>query len=135
MRDDDQRAVEGGEEALEPREAVAVEVVGGLVEQQDVGVAEQRGGQQRAGLLAAGEALERAVARQVLDGEAPAGLLGARLGGPGAGRLGALEGVAVGVEVAAGSCERRVERRRPASPSGVAEQVVERARRGASCGR
>ena len=85
---------------LEPRQAVRVEVVGGLVEQEDVGVLEQRGGQQRAGLLAAREAAQRAVGRQALDAEPPANLLGARLRGPGAGRLGALERVRVGVEVA-----------------------------------
>ena len=123
VRDDEHGAVEAGEELLEPGEAVGVEVVGGLVEEQDVGVLEQRGGQQRAGLLAAGEAPQRAGGVEVVDGEAAADLLGARLGRPRAGGLGAVEGVGVGVEVV-----RAVERReRPARlAEGVVEQLVER---------
>ena len=115
VRDDQQRAAEVGEEALEPREAVAVEVVGGLVEQQHLRVLEQRRRQQRARLLAAGEAVQRAVAGQVVDREPPPDLLGARLRGPGAGRLGALQGVGVAVEVARARAARRAPS--PASPS------------------
>ena len=93
MRDDEQRAVEGGEELLEPGEAVGVEVVGGLVEQQDVGVLEQRrrpaarGPARRRRGAAAGGAGSRWSMRE----PAP-DLLGARLGRPRAGRLGARRG-------------------------------------------
>ena len=55
MGDDEDRAVEAGQEVLEPRQAVGVEVVGRLVEQEDVGILEQRGGEQGPGLLAARE--------------------------------------------------------------------------------
>ena len=55
VRDDEQRAVEVAEERLEPGEAVGVEVVGRLVEQQHLRVLQQRRGQQRARLLAARE--------------------------------------------------------------------------------
>ena len=100
VRDDEQGAVEAGEELLQPREAVGVEVVGRLVEQQHLRVLEQRRRQQRARLLAAREAVQRPVARQVLDPEPAPDLLGAGLGGPGLRRLGALERVGVAVEVA-----------------------------------
>ena len=136
MRDDDQRTVEVGQEALEPLEALAVEVVRRLVEQQHLGVAEQRRGQQRPGLLASGQALERRVARQVLDGQAPAGLLGPGLRGPAAGRLDALERVRVGLE-RVGAGRARAARRRSASHAGP---IASRSRSssvpaGASCGR
>ena len=100
MGDDEQGTAEAGEVVLQPVEAAGVEVVGGLVEQQHVGLAEERRRQQRAGLLPTGQAVERAVGGEVVDGEPAAHLLRARLGGPGAGRLGALERVRVGVEVA-----------------------------------
>ena len=133
MGDDEDRAVERGQEVLEPLEAVGVEVVGGLVEEQHVGLLDQRGGEQRAGLLAAGEAVERAVGGEVVDAEAAAGLLRARLGGPGAGGLRALERVGVGIEVA-GVVERS-ERL-----AGLAERACRRSSSvaspaGASCGR
>ena len=118
MGDDEQGAVEVREELFEPFEAAGVEVVGGLVEEEDIGGLEQRRGQQCAGLLAAGEAGERAVGVEVLDPEAAADLLGARLGGPGAGGLGAFERVGVGVEVA-----RRLERGERLA--GLAQGVVE----------
>ena len=62
--------------------------------------------------------MQRAVAGQVVDREPPPDLLGARLGGPRAGRLGALERVGVAVEVA-GRCEHG-ERL-----AGLAERVVQ----------
>ena len=114
-------------------EAVGVEVVGGLVEQQHVGVLEQRGGEQRAGLLAAGEAAERAVGGEVVDAEPAAGLLRAGLGGPGAGGLGALERVRVGVEVAGAWSAASAS---PASPSAACRRSSSVASpAGASCGR
>ncbi len=124
--------VEAGEELLEPGEAVGVEVVGGLVEEQDVGVLEQRGGQQRAGLLAAGEAPQRAGGVEVVDGEAAADLLGARLGRPRAGGLGAVEGVGVGIEVVRAAGARRAPGRPRRGRRGAASSSVAS---GASCGR
>ncbi len=104
-------------------EPVRVEVVGRLVEQQDVGVLEQRGGEQRAGLLAARQAAERALGVEVVDAEPAADVLRARLGGPGPGGLGALERVRVGVEVA-GALERG-ERLAGLAERGV-QEVVDR---------
>ncbi len=52
-RDDGARVVL--EEALQPVDALGVEVVGRLVEQQQVGVAEQQPAQRDAALLAAGQ--------------------------------------------------------------------------------
>ena len=53
VRDDDQRAVVADEELPQPVDRVEVEVVGRLVEQQRLGMAEQRLRQQHAHLLAA----------------------------------------------------------------------------------
>ena len=55
VRDDDQPAVAALEERLEQRQPVDVEVVGRLVEEQDVGLGEQDGSQAAPGQLAAGE--------------------------------------------------------------------------------
>jgi hypothetical protein len=71
--DGDDRARGLREGGLQHLERVEVEVVGGLVEQQQVGLLDQRGGKQRAGLLAAGQAVERAVGGEVVDAEAAAG--------------------------------------------------------------
>ncbi len=109
VRDHEQRAVEGGEEALEPLQAVAVEVVGRLVEQQHLRVLEQRRRQQGARLLAAGEPVKRAVAGQVVDREALPDLFGARVGGPRVGRVRALERVGVAVEVEVEARQLRVD--------------------------
>jgi hypothetical protein len=49
---------------LQPGDALGVEVVGRLVEQQDVGLFEQQLGQRDAALLAAGQIVDRAVARR-----------------------------------------------------------------------
>ncbi len=53
--DGDDRARVLGEEALQPLDRLGVEVVGRLVEQQQVGVLEQQPAQRHASLLAAGE--------------------------------------------------------------------------------
>ena len=53
--DGDDGALVLGEVALEPRDRLGVEVVGGLVEQQQVGRAEQQPAQRDAAALAAGE--------------------------------------------------------------------------------
>ena len=55
VRDGDQHALVLVEEVLEPADRVEVEVVGGLVEQQRLGLAEQRLREQHAQLVAAGE--------------------------------------------------------------------------------
>jgi hypothetical protein len=52
VRDDDDRALVARERLLEPRDRLDVEVVGRLVEQQDVGVLEQRAAQRDAATLA-----------------------------------------------------------------------------------
>ena len=65
MRDDDDRAVELGDERLEPREPGEVEVVRRLVEQEDVEAAEQDRRERGTGRLAAGEPGEPAVERDV----------------------------------------------------------------------
>src|SRR3954466_9316816 len=128
MGDDEQRAVEAGEEALEPREAIRVEVVGRLVEQQHVGLPEERRRKQRPRLLAAREPVEPAVAVEVLDAEAPPGLLRAGLGVPRARRFGTLEGAGVAVEVeVVGGLERAQLGEGGASlAKSVGEQRVER---------
>ena len=63
------RRVEAGEVALEPLQRGDVEVVGGLVEQQQGGVAGQRPRQRGARELAAGEAVERPVELLVAEAE------------------------------------------------------------------
>ena len=55
VRDQDDGRVQPDERALQPLEPLDVEVVGRLVEQQQVGIARQRPRQRRAGQLAAGE--------------------------------------------------------------------------------
>ena len=67
VRDEDDRGVERLQVRLQPLQRLDVEVVGGLVEQQQVGIARERARQRRAGQLAAGERLQRAV--QVLVAE------------------------------------------------------------------
>ena len=62
--------VVGGQEGLEPLDALKVEVVGGLVEQQEVGMAQQQLRERDAHLPAARELLGRLV--EVLDGKAEA---------------------------------------------------------------
>jgi len=93
--DDEDDAVVAGQEALEPLDALEVEGVGGLVEQQDVGVAQQQLGEADAHLPAAGELEGRLV--EVLHGEPQAAqdLAGAALELVAAGGLEAVAGAAV----------------------------------------
>ena len=63
MRDDHGGAVVAGEERLEPRQSLEVEVVRRLVEQEHVDAGEQDRGERRAGRLAAREPVERPVER------------------------------------------------------------------------
>ena len=98
--DEHDGGVERLQVALEPLERGDVEVVGRLVEQQQVGVARERAGERRARELAAGERRERAVEVLVAEAEAvqrrvdlvapavAAGVLEPRLGG----RVGAERG-------------------------------------------
>ena len=93
--DDQHRARELLEERLEPGQAVEVEVVGGLVEQQDRGPGEQHAGQQRTGGLAAAQRAERHVERHVGDAERVARAVELRVQRPAAERPEAVLGVAV----------------------------------------
>ena len=68
-----------GHEPLEPREAVEVEVVGRLVEQQDVEAAEQDGRQRRARGLPAGERRRLEVEQGGIEPEVAQDRLGPRL--------------------------------------------------------
>lgn len=61
MADDDRAGLETGDEGFEPFEAVQVEIVGRLVQQEDVVAAEQQRGEAGAGRLAAGQGGHRLV--------------------------------------------------------------------------
>ncbi len=61
VRDDDHAALVGGEEVLEPPERLEIQVVGGLVEQQQIGPQQQEPRQRRAHAPAARELGERPV--------------------------------------------------------------------------
>ncbi len=62
--DRDDRALVLGQVLLEPRDRLRVEVVGGLVEQQQVGRAQQQPAQRHAAALAAGEGADVGVGRR-----------------------------------------------------------------------
>ena len=64
MRDDDEGVRRSAEEALQPAQAVEVEVVGRLVEDEQVGFRQQRLGQRCAGALAAARLIDRHVERR-----------------------------------------------------------------------
>ena len=102
MRDDEHRAGEAGQELLQPRQAVEVEVVGRLVEQQHGRPREQHAGQQRARRLAAGQRAERRVERHVGDAERGARAVELRLQRPAAERAEALLRLAVGARARRG---------------------------------
>ncbi len=76
VADDEQGARPGAEHVVEPRPRRGVEVVGRLVEEQDVGPAEQQPGQPEPDRLAAGQLAEAAV--QDRGGQAEAFELGDR---------------------------------------------------------
>jgi hypothetical protein len=69
VRDHQHLAGEAEQECLQPGQAVEVEVVGRLVEQQHGRAGEQHAGQQRPRRLAAAEPAERRVERDVRDAE------------------------------------------------------------------
>ena len=76
VRDEDHGAGIGGEVVLEPLYRDDVEVVGGLVEEEEVGVAQEQFGQLDAHLPAAAEDGHRAVEVAVLESQAQQHLLG-----------------------------------------------------------
>ena len=84
VRDQQRGAGEAGEPRLQPQRGLQVEMVGRFVEQQQVGVGEQRGRQRHAHAPAAGEFLDRARLRGLVEAEA-----GEDGGGAGRGRIGA----------------------------------------------
>ena len=96
MRDDEHGAGEAGQELLQPGQAVEVEVVGRLVEQQDRRAREQHAGEQRTCGLAARERAERCVERHVGDAERGARAVELRVQRPAAERAEALLRLAVG---------------------------------------
>ncbi len=75
VADQDRAGAQAGDELLQPGQAVQVEVVGGLVQQEDVVAGEQQRGEGGAGGLAAGQGRHRLVEA---DGQAE---LGGRLRG------------------------------------------------------
>ena len=83
VRDQQHRAGEAREPGLQPQRGFQVEVVGRFVEQQQVGGGEQRGGERHAHAPAAGEFLDRALLRGLV--EAQAGEDGGGAGGCGIG--------------------------------------------------
>ena len=81
MRDDHHRAVARVEDVFQPAYRVDVEVVGRLVEQQDVRVGEQRLRQQHAQLEAGRDRAHRPLVQLDRDAHAEQQFPGARLGG------------------------------------------------------
>ena len=73
----------GGDVVLEPERAFEVEIVGRLVEQQEVGLGEQHGGERDPHAPAAGEGRARPLLRCLVEAEAGEDGGGARLGGMG----------------------------------------------------
>ena len=96
--DDDDRPGEAAQPLLEPAQAVAVEVVGRLVEEQHGRRAPAACRQQRARLLAARQPRQRRARVEVVDAQRAARLVERRLQGPAAERLEALLRVAVALE-------------------------------------
>ena len=86
MADDQRRAGEAGQPALQPQGGFQVQVVGGLVQQQQVGGGEQRGGQRDAHAPAAGKFVHRAGLSRFIEaqpGEDGGGAGGCGLGADG----------------------------------------------------
>ena len=76
MGDEHDRRVQAGQRLLEPLERLDVEVVGRLVEQQQVGLGGERARERGARELAAGERLELAVEVGIDEAEAMEVLVG-----------------------------------------------------------
>jgi hypothetical protein len=123
MADGEQPAAEGGELAFEPFDGRQVEMVGRLVEQQDVGVADQRAAERGAARLAAGELGQRPrrVERQAVQHGGDAVMVGIAAMAQAGGDMGAdrLAGAALDLlrQVARPPCRAaRSARRRRARP-------------------
>ena len=114
VSDQDHGRVEADQVVLEPLERLDVEVVGGLVEQQQVGPRGEHPRERGSGQLTAREAAERAVELVVAEAEAVEGRLDAVAPAISAGRLQAGLSVRVGVRA---SPRRR--RRRPSAARGA----------------
>ena len=130
--DHQQRPGEGRHPLLQPRPAVAIEVVGGLVEQQDRRVGEHDRAEQAARRLPARERAQSRPTIEVLDPQAPQRLVQARLQRPAAERLEALLRAAVGV---AGRSGRPRAHRVRASPPRPLRALVVGDRRSSSADR
>ncbi len=87
VRDEDHGRVERGQLALEPLEALHVEVVRRLVEEEQVGIGRERPRERRACELAAREGIERAVEVGVTEPEAAQDRRGPVAPGPASGVL------------------------------------------------
>ena len=81
VTDHDEAAAVGGEEAAQPGDRVGVEVVGGLVEQQRLGVGEQDARQLHATALTAGQRAQRLGEHPVGQAQVGADAGGVALGG------------------------------------------------------
>ncbi len=75
MGGDEQRAAATPERLLQPLDGAQVQVVGGLVEHEEVRVRDQEPGQRRAGLLAARELLRRSPALGLAEAQPREGLV------------------------------------------------------------
>ena len=143
MGDDHGAAGALGDEALQPGEAVEVEVVGRLVEQQDVEAREQDRRERGARRLAAGQRGGLQVEQRRVEPEVAQDGLGARLEVGAAEREPALERVGVAVRGAGRVGRHRggrlVHARVGGRDAGAAREVVAAARspgaRSGSCGR
>jgi hypothetical protein len=86
VADDDERAGNGREPLLQPFDGRQVEMVGGLVEQQHLGLGHQRLGQGDAADLAAGKALGRPLRRHAEVGQEDVGAVAGGLAALGRGQ-------------------------------------------------
>ena len=68
MRDGDDGALVGTQVLFQPGDRFGVQVVGGLVQQQDVGFGQQQAGQGHAAAFTAGEHLDRRICRRAAQG-------------------------------------------------------------------
>ena len=112
VRDEHDSALDGEQEALEQVEPGEVQVVGRLVQQEDVEPREQDRGERRAALLAAGERAGRPVERRV-EADVREHSAGARFEVGSAERQEALERLGVGLSCVRVALERGLQGREP----------------------
>ena len=79
MRHDQHGPFPGGQESFQPFHRLDVEVVGGLVQHEQVGLFQQQASQQRAGFLPATEVVEGHVPVRFAQPKAVEGLLNAQV--------------------------------------------------------